>query len=68
MFILNVVFEYKKCVSINVCSLRVNETTHFWCNWVIKWEMDRTAGRISQKKGDWKESEWNILGVGWRAG
>jgi len=46
----------------------VNETTHFWCNWVIKWEMDRIAGRISLKKGDWKESEWNILGVGWRAG
>lgn len=31
---------------------------------VIKWEMDRTAERISEKKGDWKESEWNILGVG----
>lgn len=22
------------------------------------------AERISEKKGDWKESEWNILGVG----
>lgn len=35
---------------------------------VIKWEMDRMAERISEKKGDQKESEWNILGVGWRAG